>query len=176
MKQKSSLVFCMLLLASGCASTMDTTPPMEGAQSESDIAAIVAAANEGEIQQGEAARGRASSGDVRAFADMMVTDHTNALNQGRELFTRLGITPTDNATSSALRANSQRTVTNLGTYNGQDFDRTYIRTQVDLHQWLLGTLDTALIPSARNPELRTFLQQQRAAVATHLEHARRLQR
>ncbi|HEX9981709.1 MAG TPA: DUF4142 domain-containing protein [Thermoanaerobaculia bacterium] len=152
------------------------TPPMEGAQSESDIAAIMTAANEGEIQQGQAARGRASSADVRAFADMMVTDHTNALNQGRELFTRLGITPTDNATSSALRTSSQRTVTNLGTYSGPDFDRTYIRSQVDLHQWLLNTLDTALIPSARNAELRTFLQQQRAAVATHLEHARRLQR
>ncbi|HEX7153052.1 MAG TPA: DUF4142 domain-containing protein [Thermoanaerobaculia bacterium] len=166
----------MLLLMAGCATTDPMGPVMPGAQPETDIAAIMAAANEGEIQQGQAARTRAQSADVRAFADQMVTDHTNALNQGRDLFGRIGVTPADNTTSSTLRANSQRTVTNLGTYNGQDFDRTYIRSQIDLHQWLLSTLDTALIPSARNAELRTFLEQQRATVAAHLEHARRLQR
>jgi hypothetical protein len=32
----------------------------------------------------------------------------------------------------------------------------------------------ALIPSARTPELRTLLQTQRASVAAHLEHARRI--
>lgn len=63
-------------------------------------------------------------------------------------------------------------MTNLATYSGAAFDRAYMRSQVDLHQWLLTSLDTVLIPSARTPEVRTLLQTQRASVAAHLEQAR----
>ena len=152
----------------------DMADPMPGAHPETDVAGIVATANEGEIQQGNAASARATSADVVAFAQMMVADHTAALNNAREVFTRSNITPGENDTTRTLRANSQLTVTNLATYSGTAFDRTYMQTQVDLHQWLLTTLDTALIPSARTPELRTLLTTQRASVAAHLERARQI--
>jgi putative membrane protein len=106
------------------------------------------AANEGEVQQGNVASTRATSADVRSFAQMMVTDHTNAMNTARDVFSRNGITAGENATSRSLRDTSQRTVTNLSTYSGAAFDRTYMQSQVDVHQWLLNSLDTALIPSA----------------------------
>jgi putative membrane protein len=168
------LLLLVALVLSACATTttdtaMDTMP---GATSEGDIAAIVTAANEGEIQQGNAAASRATSSAVRGFAQMMVTDHTNALNTARDTFNRTAINATDNNISSTLRANSQTTVTNLATYSGTRFDRMYMQTQVDLHAWLLRQLDNALIPSARTPELRTLLQTQRGSVAAHLEQAR----
>jgi putative membrane protein len=131
-------------------------------------------ANEGEVQQGNAASARATSADVRSFAQMMVSDHTMAMNNGRDVFSRNGITPSENATTRTLRETSQRTVTNLNTYSGPAFDRTYMQSQVDLHQWLLTSLDTALIPSAMNPEVRSLLQTQRASVATHLDRARQI--
>jgi putative membrane protein len=162
----------MLLLLAGCATTTTTDATMAGALPESDIAAIVNTANEGEIQQGNAAASRATSADVRAFAQMMVADHTTALSNARTVFSANNITPADNDTSRTLRAESQRTVTNLATYSGAAFDRTYMRTQVDLHQWLLTSLDTVLIPSARTPAVRELLQTQRGSVAAHLERAR----
>ncbi|HYH09483.1 MAG TPA: DUF4142 domain-containing protein [Thermoanaerobaculia bacterium] len=168
------LLLPLVLIATACATTDTLSDPMPGAQPETDIAGIVTAANEGEVQQGNAASARATSADVVAFAQMMVADHTAALNNGREVFARNNITPAENETTRALRANSQLTVTNLATYSGTAFDRTYMQTQVDLHQWLLSTLDTALIPSARTPELRTLLQTQRASVAAHLERARQI--
>ena len=162
-----------VMLLSACATTTtDGTMPPPGATPEGDIAAIVIAANEGEIQQGQAASGRATNADVRAFAQMMVTDHTAALNAARDTFNRAGINPTDNNISNTLRSGSQTTVTNLATYSGAAYDRTYMQVQVDLHSWLLNALDTALIPSAVTPELRSLLQTQRGAVATHLERAR----
>lgn len=160
-----------LLLTISCATTDTTGDAVAGAHPAGDIAAIVVAANEGEVQQGQAASTRATSADVRAFAQMMVTDHSAALTAARDAFARNGVTPADNDTSRALRANSQRTVTNLATYSGTAFDREYMRTQVALHQWLLTTLDTALIPSARG-ELRTLLETQRGSVAAHLDRAR----
>lgn len=142
------------------------------AMSEGDIASIVIAANEGEVQQGSAAAPRATSADVRAFANMMVQDHTAALESARQLFTARHITATDNATSTSLRSASQTTIANLATYSGAAFDRTYMQAQVDLHGWVLRTMDEQLIPSARSRQLRTLLTEQRQTVATHLERAR----
>lgn len=163
----------MALLLAACATgTGGTMQPLPGATPEGDIAAMLAAANEGEAQQGEAATAKASSADVRSFAQMMNADHTAALNAARDTFNRAGINPTENNISNALRTGSQTTITNLNTYSGAAFDRTYMQTQVDLHAWLLTTLDASLIPSAVTPELRSLLQTQRGAVAMHLDRAR----
>ncbi|HKR66973.1 MAG TPA: DUF4142 domain-containing protein, partial [Thermoanaerobaculia bacterium] len=148
------------------------TASMAGAIPASDIAGIVVTANDGEIQQGQAASSRATSADVRAFAQMMVTDHTNALATARDAFSRQGVTPGENETTRALKDNTPRTITNLATYTGAAYDRKYMQVQVDLHQWLLSALDTALIPSAPNAEMRSLLQTQRMAVAQHLDRAR----
>jgi putative membrane protein len=146
---------------------------MPGMHPATDVAGIVQTANEGEIQQGQAASSRATSADVRAFAQMMVADHTAALSAAQATFQSEGITPAENATTRTLRDNSQRTIANLATFSGASFDRTYMQAQVDMHQWLLNTLDTALIPSSTG-NMRTLLQTQRASVATHLDRARQI--
>jgi putative membrane protein len=173
-RQLSALALSALLL-SACATTNGTmSDPIVGGTPEGEIASIMTAANQGEIEQGNAASTRATSADVRSFAQMMVADHTTALNNARDTFNRAGINPTPNNITAALERTSPETIRNLNTYQGAAFDRMYMQTQVDLHDWLLRALDTALIPSARTPELRTLLQTQRGSVAAHLEHARRI--
>ena len=149
-------------------------PGMTG-YSDSDIAAIVSNASQGEIDLGQAAASRANTPEVRAFAQMMVTDHSNALTQARSLFSRTNINATDTDLSRNLVSNGQQTLNALTTYTGTDFDRQYIQSQVDVHQWLLNTLDSTLIASAHNRDLRNFLQTQRTAVAAHLDRARQIQ-
>ena len=170
--QKTALIAIALstLLLGACATTDANTPATPNV--DGHIAGIVLAANEGEIQQGNAAAGRATNADVRSFAQMMATDHTSALNAARDTAARAGITPQDNDTTAALRSTSPQVITNLGTYTGADYDRQYIDYQIALHQWLLNGLDTQLIPLAHNGELKTLLQTQRASVAAHLERAR----
>jgi putative membrane protein len=172
----TAVPFAVLLLAAACSSgTMGTmTPGMPGGMAESDIAGIVTAVHEGEVAQGNAAASRASSAEVRSFAQMMVNDHTNALNNARSTFGTLSLTAGENETSRSLRSGSDRTISALNTYSGAAFDRPYMQAQVNNHQWVLTSLDTVLIPSARSPELRSLLQAQRASVVTHLEHARRV--
>jgi putative membrane protein len=167
------------LLVLGCASgtTMTSSSGMSGMahMTDADIAGIVSTANQGEIDEGNAASSRATSAEVRAFAQMMVNDHTAALNAARDLFTRRGIAPnTSEPTAATLAAGARQTVSNLGTYTGAAFDRTYMQSQVDTHQWLLNELDSTLIPSARNRELRELLTTQRGAVAMHLDRARQI--
>lgn len=179
MMRKFSVLLATALLVAACGtSNMGNGVNGGGAammMSDNDIAGIVTAANQGEIDQGNAASSRATAAEVRAFAQMMVTDHTNALNTARDLFTRRGMTPNmGDATASQLTTGSQQAVSNLGTYTGAAFDRTYMQSQVDLHQWLLSQLDATLIPSAHNRDLRQLLMTQRTAVAAHLDRARQI--
>src|SRR5688572_23500495 len=91
--QKSVLIALSLMFLGACA-TMD--------DGDADVAAgtpyhdphtvgIVIAANQGEIDQGNAAAARATNADVRAFAQMMVTDHTTALAAVRDTSARAGV-------------------------------------------------------------------------------------
>ena len=143
---------------------------MPNALPDSDVVAIVRTANQGEIDQGNAAVAKASSAEVKAFAQMMVSDHTKALNDANAL----PITSTDNSTTGTLKSGSQQTINNLSTYSGAAFDRAYMQAMVDAHQWLLNAMDSTLIPSAHTRALKDLLTTQRAAVSTHLDRARQI--
>lgn len=182
MKVMRTVILASVCVIAGACATSSSNGTMNGmdtsywanATSASDTVAIMTTANESEVQQGNAALSKATSAQVREFAQMMVTEHTNGAQMVRDAASRMNVTPTDNATTSALRSGTQMTITNLNTYSGAAFDRMYMRTQVDVHQWLLNALDTALIPSARTADLRTLLQNQRASVAAHLDRARQI--
>lgn len=170
--QKLALAASLAVLLSACA----TTPAlMPGATSEEDIAAILMANDEGEVAQGQAAVSRATSDEVRQFAQMLVTDHSAGLTAARDFFNREGVNPaTGNAIAETLRANSETSIGNLGTYNGAAFDRAFMQLQVDAHSWAVNTVDTAFLPSARTPEMRSMLQAKRASLAAHLDRARQI--
>ena len=176
MKRNISLLITTLVFAAGCATTYnDPVPPVAGTMSDAEVAGVVQVANEGEVSMGQTASQKATSEEVRAFAQMMVTDHNNALSQLRSFLSSNNMTPADTNESRNLRSAGQQTVTALNTYSGRAFDREYMRSQVEMHQWLLNALDNTLIPSTRSAGFRTWLQTQRSAVATHLDRARRIQ-
>ena len=170
--RRSALIPVVLLsvFLAACGTMTDTAANVPN--SDPHIAGIVMAANQGEIDQGNAASTRATNADVRAFARMMVTDHTTALGAVRDTASRAAVISMDNDTTSALQRTSRETVTNLATYSGAEYDRQYMQTQINLHQWLLTALDQHLIPLARNRDLRSLLETQRVSVAAHLEQAR----
>ncbi|MGN6183663.1 MAG: DUF4142 domain-containing protein [Thermoanaerobaculia bacterium] len=142
--------------------------------SDAEIAAILNVANEAEIQQGNLAMSQASNADVRAFAQRMVTEHTNAQTMAQSVFTQLGITPAENATTQFLRTQNTQLLASLGAKNGADFDQAYIQSQVQIHSALLATIDQVLMPSATSDQMRNLLSTIRASVASHLDEARNL--
>jgi putative membrane protein len=144
------------------------------AMSDSDIAAIVTAANQGEVQQGNLAVNRATAPAVRDFAQQMVTQHTIAQAQAQTVFTNAGITPSTNATSTYLTTNSQQTQATLSGMSGNSFDRAYIQSQITMHQMVLATIDQVLLPSAQNAQLRNLLQTMAAEVQSHLTQAQQV--
>lgn len=172
---RKGLILMCALAAAACATTPQQIPAGGVNLSDEEIAAIMQVVHEGEIQQGEVARTRASSAEVRAFAEMMVRDHTAALARARDVFARANITPRDNNLSTTLRNGAQQTASALSGYSGAEFDRNYMRTQVDMHDWVLRTIDTSLLPSAGSTQLMRMLRDARPGIAAHLERARQIQ-
>ena len=147
------------------------------AQSVTDaqIAAIVVTANQVDIDAGKLARTMASSGEVKKFAEQMVTDHTGVNKSAADLVTKLKVTPEDNPTSQSIKAGGDKNVAHLKTLKGAAFDRAYIDHEVAYHQQVLDAIDKTLIPGATNAELKALLVKVRPAFVAHLEHAKHVQ-
>jgi putative membrane protein len=162
----------------GTGTTTDTgtgTDSTTAALTDADIGAIVSALNMGEIEQGNLAKDKAVRGSVKKFAEMMVTEHTAAQMRATALLTRLGITPTENATSTMVKMEATTVLNNLKTLSGSAFDSAYVDSQVTMHQRALDIMDMQLLPNAKNAELKAELTTARASVAMHLNEAKMLQ-
>jgi putative membrane protein len=160
----------------GAAATGTTAAPAApGAVTDPQIADIVVAANEVDIQAGELARTKATNPQVKEFAQRMITDHTGVNEQASQLVQRLGVTPEPNPTSRQLRQDGEQNRSRLQGLSGAEFDRAYMEHEVEYHQQVLDAIDNTLIPNAQNPELKALLEQTRPAVEAHLQHARNLQ-
>jgi putative membrane protein len=142
---------------------------------DAQIASIVVTANQVDVDAGKLAAARASNADVRKFGQLMVTDHTGVNEAAIELATRLKVTPEDNPTSQALKAAGDKNLANLKRLKGTAFDKAYIDNEVAYHQQVLQALDTVLIPSAKNEELKALLVKVRPAFVAHLQHAKHQQ-
>jgi len=142
---------------------------------DAQIAAIVVAANQVDIDAGKAAVAKAQSKEVKAFAQQMITDHTGVNKQAVELVTKLKVKPEDNDTSAALKRGGAESAAKLDKLKGADFDRAYVAQEVAYHQSVIDALDKTLVPNAKNAELKALLVKVRPAFVAHLEHARSLQ-
>lgn len=146
-----------------------------GALSDPEIAAIVLAANDVDIEAGKQARNKATDPQVKQFAQTMVTDHTALNEQTKQLAKKLNVEPKDNPTAKKLKDDGKATRDRLGKLEGDAYDRAYVDSEVTYHTAVLDTIDQQLIPNAQNPELKALLQKARPVIDQHLQHARQLQ-
>lgn len=147
----------------------------ETALSDPQIAGIVVATNQADIDAGKLARARSTNKDVQRFADQMVKEHTAVNQRATTLAKKLNVQPQDTEASRKLKIASRDRQQQLKGIQGADFDRAYLDHQIAHHEQVLDTLDKVLIPGARNVELKELLQKVRPAVAEHIEHAKMLQ-
>jgi putative membrane protein len=142
---------------------------------DAQIASIVVTANQVDIDAGTLAKSKASHAEVKKFAQQMVTDHSGVNKQATELVTKLNVTPQDNPTSQSLKTGGEKNVARLKKLRGTAFDKAYIAQEVTYHEAVLKAVDTTLIPSAQNAELKALLVKVRPAFVAHLEHAKQVQ-
>ena len=145
------------------------------ALTDANIAAIVVAANNIDIKAGKLAVMTSANADVKGLGEMMVRDHEGVNQQAVALVTKLHVTPEDNDASIQLKAGAEKTYAGLKAKTGADFDRAYVANEIGYHEAVIGLVETALIPSAKNAELKALLEAVLPALKAHLAHAKHVQ-
>jgi putative membrane protein len=166
---KIMIILAIALMAPGLATAID-----KGNLSDAQVAAIVVAADQIDIDAGQLAEAKSPNPEVKAFAHRMIADHTDVNKQATDLATKLKLAPEENTISRALKSDAKRNLERLRKQSGKDFDKLYVSDEVVFHRQVLDTLDTKLLPSAKNEELKALLVKVRPAIASHLEHAEKL--
>ena len=164
-----------LMLAVALVAPMFVPMAQAATPNDAQIAAIVVAANQVDIDAGKLAESKTSNEDVKAFAHRMVTDHADVNKQAVELVTKLKVTPQDNPTSESLKAGGGKNIAHLKKLSGAAFDKAYIDHEVAYHEQVLDAVDKTLIPNAKNEELKALLVKVRPAFVAHTEHAKQVQ-
>ena len=145
------------------------------APTDPQIAGIVLAADQIDIDYAKLAMSKAKDQRVKEFAQQMITDHSSVSKAVSELAAKLNVSPEESETSNALKAQAQEATQKLQGLEGAEFERAYIDNEVAYHQAVIDATKTVLIPSAQNAELRSALQGATPLFEGHLQHAQRVQ-
>jgi len=142
---------------------------------DAQIARIVRTANDGEIKQAQLAAKRSKNPKVRSFAAMMIRQHEQVNHDLAQVTKAEGIQPQDSSDAATLKQGAADTYSTLLPLQGAEFDSAYANAQVKAHQDVLNSLDSSLLPNAKDAQLQAELRKIKPAVETHLEHAKHLQ-
>lgn len=120
-----------------------------------------------EVSAAQAALQKASSEEVRSFARMMIDDHTKA---GEQLEDAAKGQSLADSLPTGVDARHDRMLQELANATEQDFDRLYMRTQVEAHTAALKQQQDYSSFGA-NPALKAIASQLVPVVKRHLDQA-----
>lgn len=142
--------------------------------SDPAIGSVVILIHEGEIEQAELAKKKSQDPQVIQFADLMITEHRQGLEQHTALSRHLGLRAEESTLSKQLKRDMAASTSALKKAD-QNFDRAYIDGAVEAHAKVLNAIDSELLPSATNLELKSELERLKTVVEKHLAHGRSVQ-
>jgi putative membrane protein len=170
MKLKTlATAFAAVLLIGGAAiaqSANSGTKP-----NDAQIAHIAYTAGLADIANAEQAMKKSKNKEVRAFAQNMLTDHKAVNDKALALVKKLKVTPQDNDTSKAIAKGQAGERAKLAKLSGKAFDKAYVDNEIAYHKTVNGALQSTLIPSASNAELKSLLETGLKIFQGHQQHA-----
>ena len=165
-------MFVRLSAAIAALSLVGSAALAQGAKpTDPQIAHIAYTAGVIDIAAAKQAIEKADNKDVKSFAQDMVRDHEAVNKQALDLVNKLKVTPEDNDTSKTLSKQAADKLAELAKLKGADYDKAYVANEVAYHKAVNGALETQLIPSASNAELKSLLQTGLKIFQGHQQHA-----
>jgi putative membrane protein len=160
------------LFATSILAEAQTSPA--SAPSDPQIAMIEVTADNVDIAGGKLAAQKSSNPKIKHFAELMVRDHTSVNKQATDLAKKLNLTPEQSPAHQRLKSDGDKTLAKLRGLSGAEFDKAYVDSEVTYHEAVIKVVDDALIPNAKNAELKTLLQSSKPIFVSHLNHAKEL--
>ena len=141
------------------------------APTDPQIAHIAYTAGSLDVAAGKQALAKSHKKAVRSFAQQMVRDHEAVNGKALALVKKLHVTPEANPTSTSLTKGADAARARLAKLSGASFDRAYIDNEIAFHKTVNGALESTLIPSAKNGELKSLLETGLTLFREHQHHA-----
>lgn len=167
---------------SGTTSTYDTSGTsstaatgMTGATSSMDKADtdfMTKAAQGGlaEVDMGNMASSKATNADVKAFGNRMVTDHSKANDELKQLAATKGVTlPAD------VNDEQKKAMDSMSSKSGKDFDKAYMDDMVKDHETDVKEFEKAS-KSAKDADLKAWAAKTLPTLQEHLKMAKEAQK
>ncbi|GAA4131703.1 DUF4142 domain-containing protein [Aminobacter aganoensis] len=161
----AALAALSLLFAAPLAASAADKP------TDPQIAHIAYTAGVIDVEAAKLAISKSKNKDVVAFAEDMVRDHEAVNTQALDLVKKLNVTPEDNDTSRALTQAAADERAKLEKLDGAAFDKAYVDNEVAYHKQVNGALESLLIPSASNADLKALLETGLKIFQGHQQHA-----
>lgn len=140
-------------------------------KTEDDAEFAVEAADAGlmEVQLGTMALTKASSPQVKQFAQMMVDDHTKANNELKALAQQKNL-----SLPTTLGNERQRKFENFNEKTGAEFDKEYMDQMVKDHKETINKFEEEA-EDGKDAELKSWASSKLSALRQHLQEAERIQ-
>jgi putative membrane protein len=165
-------MFIKIVAASAALMLGSAVAMAQGAKpNDAQIAHIAYTAGQIDIKAAKLALQKSKNKEVRAFAQDMARDHAAVNQKALALLKKLNVKPEDNPTSKSLSQQAQATEASLKKLSGAAFDKAYADNEVEYHKTVNGALESTLIPSASNPDLKELLQTGLKIFQGHQQHA-----
>lgn len=133
---------------------------------------VITAAQGGlaEVSMGQIASQKATSADVKGFAQRMVTDHGTANQELTQLITNKGL-----AMPATPKEQSKEAADHLSATNGAEFDKMYMQHMAEDHQKTVADFEKAS-REAQDPEVKAWAAKTLPTLQQHLTLAQEIQR
>lgn len=129
----------------------------------------VAFRNSAEISAGQLAATKGTDAAVRAYGQLMVTEHGQAQTELKTLGTSVGLNVLD-----SVDALHQSIMQHLDTLTGYSFDTAYINNQVNVHESTLNIFQNE-ISTGGHQEVKAYASKYLPAIQMHYNKADSLQ-
>jgi len=179
-------VAAITIVTVGCSKTEGTKPPSSerpggrpgavgtggagaNVKSDGDFVRDIVIKNMAEIELSRMALNRASSVDIKSFAQRMIDDHRKSGDELKAIAGRKSLT-----WPAGPSADGKALKDKLSKLNGAAFDRAYIDAMVSGHREVLEVMKTEA-QSGADAEVKAFAAKATSTVQAHLTHALEVQ-
>ena len=143
--------------------------PAMATPSTSTFLTNTAVANLFEIESSKAALAKTKSDKIKAFANLMVTDHTGAGTKFKQAVTDAKLTPP----AEKLDAKHQALLDDLKKKEGAAFDTAYVKAQHDGHVETVAMFE-AYAKGGDNARMKQFANEMLPTLKAHLDQVSKL--
>jgi putative membrane protein len=155
--------------------TAAPAPAAAAPLTDGQILKVAEAVDKGEIEQSKEVQKKARNPQVKKLAAELIQHHTKNKQKGQTVGKKAQLTLEDSTVLSELSAKAEENLQTIkAAPDAKLAEQAYVESQIRQHETVLELLNTRLIPSAMNAELKSALEETRKMVETHIEEAKRV--